>query len=62
VPPSNLPVRPVPAILADGHANTPEYRMLPAKEGDGAVYQIDAMPDALIFQYGDQILTVRRAK
>jgi type IV secretory pathway VirB9-like protein len=62
VPPSNLPVRPVPAILADGHANTPEYRMLPAKEGDGAVYEIDAIPDALIFQYGDQILTARRAK
>ena len=62
VPPKDLPVHPVPAIMADGATNTPEYRSLPAKEGDGTYYEIDAVPATLVFQYGDQIMTVRRAK
>ncbi len=63
LPPADLPFRPVPTIRRKGEGNTPNYRTLPQKNGEGTYYEIDGVPGEVIFVNGrdDKFLAVTKA-
>jgi type IV secretion system protein TrbG len=64
IPPRDLGFLPVPAVIGASGQNTPQYEVKPARQGDGSYFEIiaDPPPSEIAFQYGEQILTMRRTR
>lgn len=64
IPPPDLGFLPVPSVLGAGGQSTPQYDVKPARDGDGSYFEILASPPPteIAFQYGAEIMTMRRTR
>ncbi len=60
VPPSGLPFDPVPAVRSGGVGNTVEFRKRARLDGQGAYFQIAALPAEILMVHGAEMLTLKR--